>query len=113
MTDKGNAKHGYRVPPIRALDPTRLNWLWRLFCDVGYISASDVLAALKKAGVEVSRERVTGWMNMEDEENYFPLTIAEIEQNLRALQHARGHDLDDLAAPGKNAPNPDASGDTP
>lgn len=103
MADKGNAKQGYRVPPNRAFDPMRMNWLWRLICDVGYISTNDVWDALKKTGVEVHRERVNGWMGAEEEEHYFPLTLAEIEQNLRALQQARAHELNRLAASGRQA----------
>ena len=41
----------------------------------------------------LNRERVLGWLKSEDEDGYFPLTIAELEQNLRALLAARSESL--------------------
>ncbi|HTV84389.1 MAG TPA: hypothetical protein VME63_03235 [Dyella sp.] len=80
----------YKQPPLnRGVNPVKMNWLWRLTCQVGYVGIDDVLSALRGAGVEVGRERAMGWLKSEGEDGYFPLTIAELEQNLRALQVAR------------------------
>ena len=80
----------YKQPPLnRGVNPMRMNWLWRLICEVGYVSADDVMSALTEAGIPLSRERADGWLKTEGEDGYFPLTIAELEQNLRALQSVR------------------------
>lgn len=80
----------YKPPAIsRGVNPMKMNWLWRLTCEVGYVAIDDVLSALREAGIEVGRERALGWLKSEGEDGYFPLTIAELEQNLRALQVVR------------------------
>jgi uncharacterized protein YehS (DUF1456 family) len=80
----------YKQPPLqRGVHPLKMNWLWRLICEVGYIADEDVLSALNRAGVQVTRERALGWLKSEGENGYFPLSIAELEQNLRALQAVR------------------------
>ena len=71
----------------------KMNWLWRLICEVGYVAVDDVVAALERADIQVSYERAQGWLKAEGEDGYFPLTIAELEQNLRALQSARSISL--------------------
>jgi hypothetical protein len=82
----------YKQPPLnRGVDPMRMNWLWRLICEVGYVTIDDVVAALDEAGIQVSHDRVRGWLKAVDEDGYFPLTIAEVEQNLRALHTIRSN----------------------
>lgn len=84
----------YKQPPLnRGINPLKMNWLWRLICEVGYIAVDDVMAALGKAGIRVGRERALGWLKAEHEEGYFPLTIAELEQNLRAIHAVRSDSL--------------------
>ena len=100
MTDKGNPDPGYRPPPLnRGVHPMKMNWLWRLTCEVGYVSVDDVIAALSEAGVQVGRERALGWLKSEGETGYFPLTIAELERNLRALQATRADTLPPSPSP--------------
>lgn len=88
----------YRHPPLnRGINPLKMNWLWRLICQIGYVAVDDVIAALGAAGIGVSRERALGWLKSEGDDGYFPLTIAELEQNVRAILAARsdeppGHD---------------------
>lgn len=80
----------YKHPPLnRGVNPLKMNWLWRLICDVGYVSVDDVMSALAEADIHLSRERAAGWLKAEGEDGYFPLTIAELEQNLRVLQSVR------------------------
>ncbi|GLQ52575.1 hypothetical protein ACFFJT_10645 [Dyella flava] len=80
----------YKQPPLnRGVDPMRMNWLWRLTCEVGYVTVKDAVAALEQAGIQVSHERALGWLKGDGEEGYYPLTIAELEQNLRALRSVR------------------------
>jgi hypothetical protein len=94
MTDRENPGTGYRPPPLnRGVHPMKMNWLWRLVCEVGYVSVDDVIAALGEDGVQVGRERALGWLKSEGETGYFPLTIAELERNLRALQSVRADAL--------------------
>ncbi|WP_188794516.1 hypothetical protein [Dyella nitratireducens] len=88
----------YKQPPLsRGVNPLKMNWLWRLICQVGYVAVDDVAPALRQVDVHVNRERVLGWLKSEGEDGYFPLTIAELEQNLRALLAARS----DALPPGK------------
>jgi hypothetical protein len=101
MSHAGNPGTGYKQPPLnRGVHPMKMNWLWRLVSEVGYISVDDVLNALSKAGVQAGRDRALGWLKSEGDEGYFPLTIAELEQNLRALQTARAEAPVGGAAPG-------------
>lgn len=94
----------YKQPPLnRGVNPLKMNWLWRLICQVGYVADDDVVSALRHADIHVNHERVLGWHKSEGEDGYFPLTIAELEQNLRALLAARS----EPSPPGKS----DASND--
>lgn len=80
----------YKQPPLnRAVYPQKMNWLWRLVCEAGYITVDDVVAALREKGVEVERGRAEGWLLSEGNDGYFPLSIAELEQNLRSLLSMR------------------------
>jgi len=84
----------YKQPPLnRGVNPLKMNWLWRLICEVGYVAVEDVVTALDRADIHVDRERAHGWLKTESEEGYFPLTIAELEQNLRALHATRTSSL--------------------
>ena len=84
----------YKQPPLnRGVNPLKMNWLWRLICEVGYVAVDDLVVALESVGVEVDRERAAGWLKSEREEGYFPLTIAELEQNLSALQIDRSNSV--------------------
>ncbi|MBE1161119.1 hypothetical protein [Dyella acidiphila] len=79
----------YKQPPLqRGINPLKMNWLWRLIGEATHVSIDDIAAALANAGMEVSRQRMQGWYKAEHEEGYFPLTIAELEQNLRVLAAA-------------------------
>ncbi|WP_233840669.1 hypothetical protein [Dyella sp. 2HG41-7] len=80
----------YRKPTLnRGVNPLKMNWLWRLNCQVGYVGVDDVIAALNDVGIYPSRERALGWLKSEGDDGYFPLSIAELEQNMRALAKAR------------------------
>lgn len=84
----------YKQPPLhRGINPLKMNWLWRLICEVGYVAIDDVVAALEGADIRVNRERAAGWLKSEGDNGYFPLTIAELEQNLRALRSVRSQPL--------------------
>lgn len=76
----------YTKPPIvRGVDPTRMNWLWRLICDADGLRASQVHRALVAAGISVTPERVRSWHLREGEDGYVALNMAELERNLRAV----------------------------
>ena len=84
----------YEQPPLhRGIHPLKMNWLWRLICEVGYVAVEDIVSALHGAGIPVTRERAQGWLKSEGDEDYFPLTIAELEQNLRVLRTVRSSSL--------------------
>ena len=76
----------YQRPPMtRGLDPQRVNWLWRLVCEVAGLDANDVVAALHAMQVPVDHQRVASWLASDRDDNYFPLTVAEMERNLRSV----------------------------
>lgn len=80
----------YKQPPLsRGVQPQKMNWLWRLVCEAGYITVDDVVAALHAANIDVGHARATGWLRSEGDDGYFPLTIAELEQNLRLILSLR------------------------
>lgn len=80
----------YRRPPMtRGIDPQRMNWLWRLVCEVGAIEATEVVQALHAAGVPVDRRRVESWAVNDRDDAFFPITLAELERNLRAMAALR------------------------
>jgi DNA mismatch repair protein MutH len=90
MTDPNPNPQGYRRPPLtRGVDPQRMNWLWRLICEVAALQPAEVAEALHGAQVPVDLQRVRGWVASDTEEHFFPLTIAELERNLRALAMLR------------------------
>jgi hypothetical protein len=80
-----NTRPYQRPPMTRGLDPQRVNWLWRLVCEVAGLDADDVVAALHAMQVPVDRQRVASWLASDRDDNYFPLTVAEMERNLRSV----------------------------
>lgn len=80
----------YKQPPLsRGIHPQKMNWLWRLVCEAGYISVDDVVTALRTGGVEVEQTWALGWLQAEGDDAYFPLSIAELERNLRLILSTR------------------------
>lgn len=80
----------YKKPPLnRGVHPEKMNWLWRLVCEAGYITVDEVVDALRAGNIDVDRARVASWLQSEHDDNYFPLSIAELEQNLRLILSAR------------------------
>jgi len=76
----------YKQPPLnRGVYPQKMNWLWRLICEAGYITVDDVVAALHANAIDVERARAMGWLRSEGDDGYFPLSIAELERNLRLI----------------------------
>ena len=76
----------YRRPPMtRGVDPQRMNWLWRLICELGAIDAPEVMEALHAAQVPVDLRRVKSWTVSDREASFFPITLAELERNLRSV----------------------------
>jgi hypothetical protein len=76
----------YRRPPlVRATDPQRMNWLWRLVCDLAELRPADVVEALHAAQIPVDLARARSWVVSDRDDNFFPISIAELERNLRAL----------------------------
>lgn len=80
----------YKKPPLnRGVQPQKMNWLWRLICEAGYITVDEVVAALHAAHIDVEPARAASWLRSEGDDGYFPLSIAELEQNLRMILAAR------------------------
>lgn len=76
----------YRHPPMtRGIDPKRMNWLWRLICELGSIDATEVMESLHAAGVPVDMKRVKSWVVSDRDASFFPMTLAEMERNMRTL----------------------------
>ena len=73
----------------RATDPQRMNWLWRLVCEVADVSPAEVVAALHVTHVPVDLRRARSWIAGDDEDGFLSVSIAEVERNLRALLQLR------------------------
>ncbi|MEX1829763.1 hypothetical protein [Luteibacter sp. CQ10] len=84
-----------RPPMTRGVDPQRMNWLWQLILQATDLSPAEVRAALNASGVPVTDQRVASWSVGDREENYFPLTLAELERNLRAVIAAKQSSTED------------------
>jgi hypothetical protein len=69
----------------RATDPQRMNWLWRLVCEVAELGPADVVEALHASQVAVDQTRARSWFVSDRDDSFFPITIAEVERNLRAV----------------------------
>lgn len=95
MYDHELARLPYRRPPMnRGIDPQRLNWLWRLICELGDVQPDEVVEALHAAVVPVDAQRARSWTTGDRDPGFFPITLAELERNLRALialRQAREH----------------------
>lgn len=86
MYDPELARLPYRRPPMnRGIDPQRLNWLWRLVCELGEVAPEEVVEALHAAVVPVDAKRARSWVVSDQDPAFFPITLAELERNLRAL----------------------------
>ncbi|HUW54870.1 MAG TPA: hypothetical protein VMV99_15775 [Rhodanobacter sp.] len=112
MTTNDSLQRLYRRPPMnRGVDPMRMNWLWRLVCEVADLKPADVIEALHAAHVPVDLQRVHSWIAMEKDDFFFPLTLAELERNLRALalfrrtREAVSAALEEVAAGSRETPN--------
>ncbi len=80
------SRQPYRRPPMsRATDPQRMNWLWRLVCEVADVRPAEVVEALHAAQVPVDLGRARSWVASDSEDNFFPVSMTEIERNLRAV----------------------------
>ena len=93
MNEPDLSRLPYRRPPMtRGIDPQRMNWLWRLICEVGSVDSVEVMGALHAAQIPVDLRRVKSWTVSDREASFFPITLAELERNLRcvlALRHAQ------------------------
>ncbi len=94
-----------RPPPARGVDPQRINWLWRLICELASVESVEVVAALHAQSVPVNLRRVQSWTVSDREASFFPITLAEMERNVRALialrqsaATAQAHDVIDQPA---------------
>jgi hypothetical protein len=100
MNEPDLSRLPYRRPPMtRGIDPQRMNWLWRLICELGSVPSAEVMEALHAAQVPVDLRRVDSWTVSDREASFFPITLAELERNLRcvlALRHARAAAVKEL-----------------
>ncbi|MBB3227720.1 hypothetical protein FHW69_002343 [Luteibacter sp. Sphag1AF] len=86
MNSKDTPAREYTRPPMtRGVDPQRMNWLWQLVLQSTHLDPRRVCEALNAVGVPVTEARVESWSAPDRADNYFPLTIAELERNLRAV----------------------------
>jgi hypothetical protein len=90
MSDHDTPIREYTRPPMqRGVDPQRMNWLWQLILQATDLKPEDVRAALQAMGVGATDQRIASWSVGDRDERYFPLTIAELERNLRAVVAAK------------------------
>ena len=69
----------------RATDPQRMNWLWRLVCEVADVRPAEVVEALQVTHVPVDLRRARSWIAGDHEDGFLAVSIDEVERNLRAL----------------------------
>ena len=80
------SRQPYRRPPLlRAIDPQRMNWLWRLVCELAELRPADIVEALHAMQVPVDLARARSWVVVDHDDGFFPISIAELERNVRAL----------------------------
>jgi hypothetical protein len=96
---------------LRGVDPQRMNWLWQLILQATDLKADEVREALNAMGVGATDKRLASWSVSDRADNYFPLTIAELERNLRAVvaEKQRRAEAGQPAEPAPQAGDPDAS----
>jgi hypothetical protein len=86
MSDFDAPARLYTRPPMtRGVDPQRMNWLWQLILQATELDPMDVRSALNAIGVAATDKLLASWQVTDAHEDYFPLTIAELERNLRAV----------------------------
>jgi len=86
MSDFEAPSREYTRPPMtRGVDPQRMNWLWQLILQATDLNPDDVRAALLASGVAATAKRLHSWEVSDQDDAYFPLSIAELERNLRSM----------------------------
>jgi hypothetical protein len=86
MSEHDTPTREYTRPPlIRGVDPQRMNWMWQLILQATDLDPKEVRAALNAIGVPATDQRLASWNVSDRAENYFPMSIAEVERNLRAV----------------------------
>jgi hypothetical protein len=86
MSDFEPPLREYSRPPMtRGVDPQRMNWLWQLILQSTDLNPADVRAGLLASGVAATEKRLHSWQVSDRDDDYFPLSIAELERNLRAV----------------------------
>ena len=108
MSDQSPVREYTRPPMARGVDPQRMNWLWQLILQATDLDPVDVRKALNATGVGATDKRLASWQVSDRDEEYFPLTIAELERNLRAVVAWKKLRADAAAAPAP-APAPEPS----
>jgi hypothetical protein len=108
MSDQSPVREYTRPPMARGVDPQRMNWLWQLILQATDLDPVDVRKALNATGVGATDKRLASWQVSDRDEEYFPLTIAELERNLRAVVAWKKLRADAAAAPAP-APEPSAT----
>ena len=94
------SRQPYRRPPLnRATDPQRMNWLWRLICETAELDMTELLEALHAAQIPIDLSRMRRWSVSDRDDTFFPMSIAEIERNLRMLVALRKAKKNGPAAP--------------
>jgi hypothetical protein len=86
MSDFEAPSREYTRPPMtRGVDPQRMNWLWQLILEATDLDPDEVRAALTASGVAATGARLHSWQVSDRDDAYFPLSLAELERNLRAV----------------------------
>ena len=86
MSDFEAPPREYTRPPMtRGVDPQRMNWLWQLILQATDLDAEEVRTALVACGVAATEKRLHSWEVSDRDDAYFPLSLAELERNLRAV----------------------------
>jgi hypothetical protein len=94
----------YARPSLtRGVDPQRMNWLWQLIVQATDLDPVEVRKALNAMGVGATDQRLASWQVGDRDASYFPMTIAELERNLRAvIAWKKAGSVAPAAAPGSD-----------
>lgn len=110
MSDYEAPAREYTRPPMtRGVDPQRMNWLWQLILQSTDLDPDEVRAALVSCGVAATAKRMHSWQVSDQSDDYFPMSIAELERNLRSVlavkkQRAEADEAAAAAEPAEAAP---------
>lgn len=86
MSEENLHTQPYCRPMIwRGIEPQRMNWLWTMICELGQVDSMELVQALHVEGVAINSKHARRWLADSSSDQFFPISISELERNVRAL----------------------------